>query len=136
MSILANQSGLLGLSGVSGDLRDIDEAAAAGNARAKLALDVFAASMRHYLGAYLVELGGADAIVFTGGIGENRPAFPRRRLPRPGGIGHRARPGGQRSGQGRGENQRRRRAACRFGSIPTNEELIVARQAAQLLSEG
>ena len=71
LSILANQSGLLGISGVSTDYRDIAEAAANGNARAKLALDVYAASVRHYLGAYLVELGGADAIVFTGGIGEN-----------------------------------------------------------------
>ena len=72
LSILANQSGLLGISGVSTDYRDIAAAAARGNARAKLALDVYAASVRHYLGAYLVELGGADAIVFTGGIGENR----------------------------------------------------------------
>ena len=72
LSILANQSGLLGISGVSSDYRDIAEAAAKGNARARLALDVYTASVRHYLGAYLVELGGADAIVFTGGIGENR----------------------------------------------------------------
>ena len=75
LSILVGGSGLHGLSGISGDLRDLEEAAAAGNARATLALDVFAASARHYLGAYLVELGGADAIVFTGGIGENRPSF-------------------------------------------------------------
>jgi acetate kinase len=71
LSMLANQGGLLGVSGVSTDYRDIAAAAAAGNARAKLALDVFTASVRQYLGAYLVELGGADAIVFTGGIGEN-----------------------------------------------------------------
>ena len=58
-------------------MRDLDEAAAAGNARAKLALDVFAANVRHYLGAYLVELGGAEAIVFTGGIGENQARLPR-----------------------------------------------------------
>jgi acetate kinase len=75
LSILANQSGLLGMSGVSTDCRDIAEAAAAGNSRAKLALDVFVASVRHYLGAYLVELGGADAVVFTGGIGENDAAL-------------------------------------------------------------
>jgi acetate kinase len=68
---LAEHGGLLGLSGTSGDVRDLEEAAARGNARAKLALDVFISSVRHYLGAYLVELGGADAIVFTGGIGEN-----------------------------------------------------------------
>jgi acetate kinase len=75
LSILANQSGLLGVSGVSTDYRDIAEAAAAGNARAKIALDVFTSAVRHYLGAYLVELGGADAIVFTGGIGENNAAL-------------------------------------------------------------
>jgi len=67
---LAERSGLLGLSGAN-DLRDIEKAAAAGDAPATLALDVFVASVRHYLGAYLVLLGGADAIVFTGGIGEN-----------------------------------------------------------------
>jgi acetate kinase len=68
---LAQRGGLLGLSGASGDVRDLEEAAATGNERAKLALDVFVTGVRHYLGAYLVELGGADAIVFTGGIGEN-----------------------------------------------------------------
>jgi len=68
---LANNSGLLGLSGVSGDIRDLREAAEAGNEDARLALDVYVSSIRHYLGAYLVELGGVDAIVFTGGIGEN-----------------------------------------------------------------
>ncbi len=70
---LSQRSGLLGLSGQSGDLRDLEQAAAQGNARAQLALDVFVSAVRHYLGAYLVELGGADAIVFTGGIGENSP---------------------------------------------------------------
>ncbi len=68
---LANRSGLLGLSGAGRDLRDIENAAKNGDARAKLAIDVFVASIRNYLGAYLVQLGGADAIVFTGGIGEN-----------------------------------------------------------------
>jgi acetate kinase len=70
---LAERGGLLGLSGTSGDVRDLEEAAERGNDRAKLALDVFISSVRHYLGAYFVELGGADAIVFTGGIGENSP---------------------------------------------------------------
>ena len=68
---LANRSGLLGLSGISGDIRDLRDAAAKGSKEASLALDVYVSSVRHYLGAYLVELGGADAIVFTGGIGEN-----------------------------------------------------------------
>ena len=68
---LSSKAGLLGLSGVSPDCRDVEEAAANGNARAKLALDVFVASIRQYLGSYLTVLGGADAIVFSGGIGEN-----------------------------------------------------------------
>src|SRR6185295_18634528 len=61
---LAEKSGLLGLSGVSGDIRDLEEAAAKGSTRARLALDVFTSEIRR-------ELGGADVIVFTGGIGEN-----------------------------------------------------------------
>ncbi len=56
---------------VSNDVRDIEEAARAGNERAKLALDVFVGSIRDYIGSYLVRLGGCDALVFTGGIGEN-----------------------------------------------------------------
>jgi acetate kinase len=68
---LSEKSGLLGLSGISPDMRDVEEAAAAGNERAELAINVFAESIRQYLGSYLVVLNGADAIVFTGGIGEN-----------------------------------------------------------------
>ena len=60
-----------GCRGISGDIRDLEEAAAQGNARAQLALDVFIAEIRRHLGGMLVELGGVDAIVFTGGIGEN-----------------------------------------------------------------
>ena len=62
---------LLGLSGAGCDLRDIEEAAAKGDGKAALAIDVFIAAVRHFLGSYLLELNGADAIVFTGGIGEN-----------------------------------------------------------------
>jgi acetate kinase len=71
LHLLSTKSGLLGLSGVGNDLRDIMNEAKNGNERAKLALDVFAGSIRQYLGAYLVELGGVDALVFTAGIGEN-----------------------------------------------------------------
>lgn len=72
---LTKQSGLLGLSGVSNDHRDISEAAAAGNPDAKLALDHLVHSIRHWIGAYLIELGGLDALVFTAGIGENSHAL-------------------------------------------------------------
>ena len=68
---LGKEGGLLGLSGVSNDMRDIVKASAEGNERATLAINAFVESVRHYLGAYIVALGGVDAIVFTAGIGEN-----------------------------------------------------------------
>jgi acetate kinase len=71
---LANRSGLLGLCGAN-DLRDIEARAAAGDAAAREGLEVFVAAIRHYLGAYLLLLGGAEAIVFTGGMGENSPTL-------------------------------------------------------------
>ncbi len=72
---LNKESGLLGLSGVSNDVRDIVKAAAQGNPRAQMALDVFVHNIRHWIGAFLLQLNGADAIVFTAGIGENQAAI-------------------------------------------------------------
>ena len=69
---MTKESGLLGLSGVANDVRDIRAAAAQGNPRAAVALDVFTHSARHWIGAFHFELGGCDAIVFTAGIGENQ----------------------------------------------------------------
>jgi acetate kinase len=68
---LSTEAGLAGIAGGSGDVRDLSEAAARGDARAQLALDVFVRAVRHYLGAFLVELGGLDVLTFSGGIGEN-----------------------------------------------------------------
>ncbi len=65
------QGGLLGISGVSNDLRDIQTAAESGSERAQLAIDTFCAGIIRYIGAYYAELGGLDHLVFTGGIGEN-----------------------------------------------------------------
>ena len=70
-ALLGSRSGLAGISGTSGDMRDLNEAAAAGSKQAQLALDVFVRAIRHYLGAFMVVLGGIDAITFSGGIGEN-----------------------------------------------------------------
>lgn len=70
---LNKESGLLGLSGVSNDARDIREAAGQGNADAKLAVDVLVDSIRHWAGSFFFKMGGAEAIAFTAGIGENDP---------------------------------------------------------------
>jgi acetate kinase len=72
---LNKDGGLKGLSGVSNDIRDVHNAAAQGNAKAKLALDAFVASARHWIGSYFLQLNGADALVFTAGIGENDKAI-------------------------------------------------------------
>jgi acetate kinase len=72
--LLNERSGLLGVSGVTNDMRDLLAHAQAGDARARLAVDLFCYRARKYVGAYLAALGGADAIVFTGGIGEHLPA--------------------------------------------------------------
>ena len=73
LNVLNKKSGVMGLSGVSSDFRDLDNAAAEGNERAQLALDVFAYSVKKYIGSYAAALGGCDAIVFTAGLGENSP---------------------------------------------------------------
>ena len=75
---LNERSGLLGLSGVSNDIREVLEAERHGDARAALAVDVFCYRARRYIGAYLAVLGGADAVIFGGGIGEHAPGIRER----------------------------------------------------------
>lgn len=70
-NIMNKKSGVLGLSGVSSDFRDIEDAAAAGNERAKLALDVFHYRVKKYIGYFMATMNGVDAIIFTAGLGEN-----------------------------------------------------------------
>lgn len=71
--LLNKKSGLLGLSGISNDIRDLKREAEAGNRKARLALEIFAYRVKKYIGAYVAALGGIDVLVFTGGIGENDP---------------------------------------------------------------
>jgi len=110
--ILNKESGLKGISGISNDMRLLDEKSNAGNKRAKLAVDIFVYRIRKYIGAYLAVLGGLDALVFTAGIGENQASV--------------------------------RDSVCQglFGClskkpkvlvIPTNEELMIARQTYKLI---
>ena len=70
-NVLNKKSGVLGVSGVSSDFRDLENAAKEGNERAKAALDMFATRVKRYIAGYMAEVGACDAIVFTGGIGEN-----------------------------------------------------------------
>jgi acetate kinase len=135
LGTLASQSGLAGLSASGRDLRDIEAAAATGDERSRLAIDVFVASIRHYLGAYLVELGGADAVVFTGGIGENSATIRAAVCRDLYWFGIALEPALNASARGE----------CRVSAgssrvalwtVPTNEEIVVARQARDLLAAG
>jgi len=129
---LANHGGLQGLSGVSNDVRELHTAADQGHERARLALEVYVGEVRRYLGGMLVELGGADVIAFTGGIGENDPQIRQdicRDLQTLGIVldAH--------------QNQHARDEAkihaassrTQLWVLPTNEELVVARQTQALL---
>ena len=131
LAMLATEGGLLGISGTSGDVRDLAEAAALGDEQAGLALDVYTSAVRHYLGAMLVELGGADVLVFTGGIGEN-------------GVGVRSAVCCDLAQLGIELDENVNRAALgeakistetsrtQVWIIPTNEEIIVARQCKEI----
>ncbi|MCK4601233.1 MAG: acetate/propionate family kinase [Phycisphaerae bacterium] len=133
LKALGSDSGLAALSGTSGDMRDIRAAADAGNKRAKLTIDLFVTAVRDYIGAYLVELGGADAIVFTGGIGQNNPQL---RADICSGLefaGIRLDSEKNRSAEGECRIEAADSPAA-IWVMPTNEELIVARQAAELLN--
>lgn len=129
---LSKQGGLLGISGVSNDMRDIEKAAHQGNTRAKLAIDAFAEGIRHYLGAYLVVLGGADVIAFTGGIGENQIGLRQQVCSglEFAGIRLDAERNNQRAIETRISTDDSR---TQIWIVPTNEELIVARQTQEVL---
>jgi len=128
-SLLNKRSGLLGVSGLTSDMRELlEEEAENQDRRARLAIDIFCRRVKRYIGAYLVEMGGAESIVFTGGIGENSPPIrericaglevlgleldsERNNAVGPGQTGEISTPGS-------------RLRAC---VIPTNEELLIAR---------
>ncbi len=126
--LLNHRSGLLGVSGVSNDMRTLLAHARDGNERARLAIDVFCYRIRKYIGAYFAVLNGADAVIFTAGIGENAPEI-------------RARACDSLTALGIEIDQRRNEAAIgveadisadgartRVWVVPTNEELLIARE--------
>jgi acetate kinase len=133
LDLLATQSGLLGLSGISMDMRQLRLAAKEGNPRARLAMDVFAAGVRHYLGAYLVALGGADAIVFTAGIGEWRPLFRAQVCQGLEELGIVLDPHANEAAIATEAKISAPASRVQVWVVPTNEEIVVARQVAALL---
>jgi len=136
-TLLNKQSGLLGLSGLTGDMRELlDEEAENQDRRARLAIAIFCRRVRHYIGAYLAEMGGAQAVVFSGGIGENSWMIRER-------ICAGLEPLGLQLDAGRNRDLRvgREGEISADGSplkayvIPTNEELLIARDTFRVLAD-
>ena len=123
---LNKQSGLIGISGVSSDMRDLHAAEEAGNERAKLAVDMLCYQIRRYIGFYAAALGGLDAVCFTGGIGENDDNVRERVLSELGFLGIDL-------DKEANAGCREERCITKEGSkvqvwvVPTNEELLIAR---------
>jgi acetate kinase len=133
LAAMAKGGGLLGISGVSNDMRDVEAAAARGDERAGLAVDAFVEAVRHYVGAYLAVLNGADLLVFTGGIGENGMAVRAAICARMDYAGIALDP---KRNEVRGQEATisADNSRVRIMVIPTNEELIVARQTREVLN--
>ncbi len=131
VEILNKESGLLGISGCSSDLRDIQEAAEKGHKRAELALQVFAQRIQEYIGTYAVKMKGLDAIIFTAGIGENSNLIRARVLEGLEFMGVYWDPGLNQV-SGRETFVSYQHSPVKVLVIPTNEEIMIARDTSRL----
>jgi acetate kinase len=132
--IINKESGLLGLSGISSDMRDVEEAAAKGHVRAELALEVFCYRIRKYIGAYAAAMGGLDAIVFTAGIGENSPVVRERVCRGLEFLGVELDPTKNASERGRAVDLASDSSRVRVLLVPTNEERMIAREILRVIA--
>jgi acetate kinase len=133
---LASQSGLKGMSGLSsGDMRDLRDAAASGNTLAAEAIEVFVASIRKFLGQFLLEMGGADTLIFTAGIGENDHALRARICENLEWIGLNLDPAANAKCAATEAVISTPDSRIEVRVIPTNEEVVIARNAWTLLHE-
>ena len=133
-TVLNKKSGVFGVSGVSSDFRDIEAAAEEGNERAKLALDVFAHSVKSYIGAYMAEMNGVDAIVFTAGVGENDKDMRKTICD---GLDNLGIVLDEAKNDVRGEDRiiSADDSKVKIVLIPTNEELMIARDTLEIVSK-
>ncbi len=132
-TMLNHESGLLGLSGRSQDLREVEQAALEGDKRCLRALEVFTYGVRKYIGAFLAVLGRIDAVVFTGGIGENSAAARRWILQDMKHLGLELDSARNRAHVGREGEISSFGAKTRILVVPTNEELVIVRETRDVL---
>ncbi len=133
-TLLNKKSGVLGVSGVSSDFRDIEGEAEKGNDKARLALDMFHTRVKKYIGAYMAELGNVDAVVFTAGLGENS-AESRKEICK--GLESLGIEIDVDANKTRGKEQliSKKDSKIKVFVIPTNEELVIARDTLEIVSK-
>ena len=128
-------SGMLGISGVSSDMREVEKAADEGNSRARLALDMYYYRIIKYIGSYIAVLGGVDIIVFTGGIGENSEPTREAVCSKFDYMGLKFDAKKNRGLHGREAIISRDDSRVKVLVVPTNEELVIARETKRILEE-
>jgi acetate kinase len=126
-TLLNKHSGLYGISGISGDMRELQQEAASGHTRAQLAIDMFTYRVRKYIAAYCGVLGKVDGLIFTGGIGENAPAIRAASCERLGLFGVQIDTTTNNQAFGNEAVISSPGSPVRVCVIPTNEELLIAR---------
>ena len=125
-ALLNRKSGLLGVSGVSGDMRDLLDRAGKGDKRCQLAVDMYVYRVRKYIGAYAVAMGGLDVVVFTGGIGENAAAIRSLICAEMSMLGVQIDESGNAEAQSGNQRISAKGASTDVLVIPTDEERIIA----------
>jgi acetate kinase len=132
-TIINKHSGMLGISGVSSDMREIEEAAETGHERAKLALEMYDYRIRKYIGAYAAAMGGIDVLVFTGGIGENADTTRRGVTKGLGFLGIEIDEAKNTGLRGKEMDISAANTKVKVLVIPTNEELVIARDTKEII---
>ena len=128
MKTLCNkESGLLGISGLSNDVRNLEELAGEGNSRAKLAIDIFCYRIKKYIGAYAAVLDSVDALVFTGGIGENAVLLRQLICTGLGQIGVQIDEAANQAATGKEMQIQTEQSRVKVIVIPTNEQAAIAK---------
>lgn len=133
--VLNKESGMLGLSGVGNDMRDVLAAAAAGDERCKLAVDIYAYRLKKYVGAYAAAMGGMDALVFTAGIGENSPEIRAAVCEGLGFLGIELDAGANARARGVESDIGAPGARVRVLVVPTDEERLIANETVAVVAE-
>ena len=134
-TLLNKHSGMLGLSGVSSDMRDIEKAAAEGNHKAKTALDIYHYRIRKYIGAYAAVMGGVDIVIFTGGVGENGWETREECCKNFEYMGMLLDHGKNTKLRGKEAIISRDDSKVRIMVVPTNEELVIARDTYEIVTK-